>query len=424
MQRVLLIIVQLSILVTLKAQNYSIYGTVKDKNTGEFLIGATIYIKDKNIGTVTNNYGFYSITLQKGEYAIIFSYLGYESTRKDILLNNNSLINVELQIGTRAIEEVVVTPYTKDKNITEIEMSSNKLNIELIKFIPASFGEVDVIKSIQLLPGVQTSNEGTTNLSIRGGSFDQNLIILDEAPVYNPSHALGFFSTFNNKNEISFYDLNAKFNLILNYKNRLYFSTYTGQDHFYYYAIDDNSSMNWGNITSTLRWNHIFNSKIFSNTSLIYSNYDYAYILKDDTRHFRWSSRLNEIDLKTDFDYYINPKNQLRFGISTEFHHYYPGKIEPRDSTSITKAFSLNDKKALISSMYIHNTQKITNKISFSYGLRYSAFLMLGDGIMYNYSPNMERIIDSLYYKNGELIQFYHDLEPRISIRLLKEPYW
>jgi hypothetical protein len=222
---------------------------------------------------------------------------------------------------------------------------------------------------------------------------------------------------FTNKNEISFYDLNAK----VNYKiknNHFYLSAYSGHDHFYYYSIDNNASMDWGNQTGTARWNHVFNSKLFSNTMFIYSKYDYSYILKDDSRHFKWSSNLQEVDIKSDFDYFINPSNHLKFGISLEKHKYFPGKIEPRDSTSLTKPFELDNQKSLESSLYISNEQKINDNISISYGLRYPMFFLLGESTVYSYSTDMS-IIDSVHYGKGELIKFYSGLEPRFDLRYL-----
>jgi hypothetical protein len=497
------------------AQNYSIYGTVKDNTSGELLIGATIIIKEHNIGTVTNSYGFYSITLPEGEYILSYSFLGYISTSKTINLSDNLSINIELQIRTTEINEVVVYSERQNKNVININLSSQRIDIEKIRSIPAIAGEVDIIKSLQLLPGIQTSNEGTTNLSVRGGSFDQNLILLDEAPVYNPVHSLSFFSSFNpdaiknvevykggfpsnyggrlssvidirmkegnnkatsikggigliasrltiespiikdkssfilsgrysylglvvnslgslgqslgirslnnfkNDNEVYFYDLNAKINYKLNKKDHLYLSSYSGRDHFYFFSIDDNSSLDWRNTTGTIRWNHIFNTKIFTNTTFIFSRYNYNYILKDDARHFQWFSELKEYDLKSDFDYYLNPNNHIKFGMSSEYHKYWPGEIEPRDTASITRAYALDMQKALNISMYIDNQHKVTNKLLLRYGLRYTGHFVIGEGTVYNYSALTRDILDTTYFGNGELIQFYGGLEPRISLRYL-----
>ncbi len=493
------------------AQKRTIYGYIKDKTTGESLIGATVSIDDKSNGTASNNFGFYSITLPDGKKRIKFSYVGYQTFSKEIELHSETNLNIELEAKDSKVEEVTVTA-SKNNRVTNNEMGSQTLSIASIKQMPAALGEPDLVKSLQLLPGIQATNEGTTNLSIRGGSFDQNLFLLDDAPVYNPSHALGFFSVFNSdaiksvkvyksgfpaqyggrlssvvdihmkegnnqklsgsggvgliasrltlegpiikdkasfivsgrysyagltangagllgqslrigslrnfnaNNEISFYDFNAKVNYKINDKNHLFLSAYTGSDHFFYYAIDDNSSMDWGNITGTARWNHVFSPKLFANTMSIFSKYNYSYILKDDARHFKWSSNLQEMDVKTDFDYFLNQNNHIKFGISAENHHYSPGKVEPRDSTSITKAFTLDRQRAIISTAYLNNEQKISDKIGVDYGLRYSAFFLLGKSTVYSYSPEME-IIDSVNYSSGELVKFYHSLEPRLSLK-------
>lgn len=493
------------------AQKHTLFGYIRDAKTGESLIGATISVNDKAMGTTSNNYGFYSITIPDGKQRIKCSYIGYQTFDKEVEVHSQTTFNIELEVKDSKLQEVVVTG-TKNNRVLNNEMGSQSLSMSAIRQMPAVMGESDLVKSLQLLPGIQATHEGTTNLSVRGGSFDQNLFLLDDAPVYNPSHALGFFSVFNSDaiksvkvykasfpaqyggrlssvvdihmkegnskefsasggigliasrltlegpivkdkasfilsgrysyagltangagllgqslrigslmdfnahNEINFYDLNAKVNYKVNDKNHLFLSAYTGSDHFFYYAIDDNSSMDWGNITGTARWNHVFNSRLFANTMLIYSKYDYSYILKDDARHFKWSSDLKEMDVKTDFDYFLNPNNHLKFGISAENHHYFPGKVEPRDATSITKPFTLDKQRAVISTAYLSNEQRISDKIGLDYGLRYSAFFLLGESTVYTYSPEME-MIDSVSYSGGELVKFYHSLEPRLSLR-------
>lgn len=496
----------------LLAQKHTIFGTISDLENGEHLIGATISIKDKNIGALTNNYGFYSLTIPEGSYNIAISFIGYQTITSNVNLSRDTSINVGLKSEITSLNEVIIEA-KNNNNVFITQMGSHSLNLNTIKLTPSAVGEIDLIKNLQLLPGVQTANEGTTNLSVRGGSFDQNLFLLDDAPVYNPSHALGFFSTFNpdaissvkiyktafpaqyggrlssiidirmkegnnqklsssggigliasrisiegplkkdqasfiisgrysyaglmanslgslgqalrigslrdfeNNNEINFYDINAKGNYKIK-NNHFYLSAYSGRDHFYYYSIDNNASMDWGNLTTTARWNHVFDSRLFSNTMVVYSSYNYSYILKDDARHFKWSSNLQEMDIKSDFDYFINPSNHFKFGISLEKHKYFPGKIEPRDSTSLTKPFELDDQKSLESSLYISNEQKISDKISLSYGLRYSMFFLLGESMVYSYSDDMS-VIDSTHYRNGELIQFYNGLEPRVDLRYL-----
>jgi hypothetical protein len=510
MKELLIILFIMSAMIA-SAQKQTLFGYIRDAKTGESLIGATLLINDNGIGTLSNNYGFYSIRITQGRLHLKCSFLGYESFTKEIELYSQTNLDIELQAKESKLNEVVIKS-TLNNRVANNEMNSQNLNVSAIRQMPATMGESDLVKSLQLLPGIQATNEGTTNLSVRGGSYDQNLFLLDDAPVYNPSHALGFFSVFNtdaiksvkiykasfppqyggrlsslvdihmkegnNKqfstsggigliasrltlegpiakdkasfiisgrysyagltansagllgqslrvgslmdfeanNEINFYDLNAKVNYKFNDNNHLFFSAYSGADHFFYYAIDDNSSMDWGNITATTRWNHVFNSRLFANTMLIYSKYDYSYILKDDARHFKWSSDLKEMDVKTDFDYFLNPDNHIKFGFSAENHQYFPGKVEPRDSTSITKPFTLDKQHAIISTAYLNNEQKISDNVGLDYGLRFSAFFLLGESTVYSYSSEMEKT-DSVNYSSGELVKFYHSLEPRLSLR-------
>ena len=377
-------------------------------------------------------------------------------------------------------------------------------------------GEPDVLKSLQLLPGVQTAGEGSANLCVRGGSFDQNLIILDESPVYNPSHALGFFSTFNtdalnnvsfykgafpaqyggrlssivditmregnykkfaanvgigllasritlegpivkdkasfiisgrysyagqtlnllgkfgqeviqlwelrnfnDQNKINFYDLNAKINYRINDKNHLYLSTYTGGDRFYSYSLNNSNSLEWGNTTSTLRWNHIFNSSLFSNFTGYYSNYNYSYAINDDLKNFVWKSNIQEAGVKADFSAYLNPSNHVKYGAATVYHYFSPGTIVPKSAQSSVKPFALSSKNALEISAYISNEHKMTDRLSLDYGLRYAGFINIGPDTVFKYNEEKTQVTGFETYKSGEVIKFYHSLEPRISARYL-----
>ena len=495
--------------ITLFSQTYTLHGVITDANNGERLIGATIFSPNTNSYATSNSYGFYSLEIPKGKSTFKVSYLGYKTYSNTLNAADNISLNINLIEDSRSLNEILIR--AKGKNdITNSEPGSHILNLDRIKKMPAVAGEVDILKSLQLLPGIQTSHEGTTNLSIRGGSHDQNLFLLDDAPIYNPSHALGFFSVFNpdaiknvkvyksfipsqfggrlssvvdvrmkegnNKeqkvsggigliasrftieapivkekssfmlsgrysyagltantlgsglqslgisslnnfspnNEINFFDINAKVNVELNENNHLYFSTYVGRDHFFYIDIDDSSSMDWGNVIGNLRWNHTFNSKLFSNTMLVYSKYDYSYILKDDTREFKWFAEMQEFDLKSDFDFYINSSNHLKFGFAVENHFYEPGKLTPRNAESITKGFELDGRKTIEGSIYINNTQKIGANLKVNYGFRYSSFFLLGNAAVNQYDEDFN-ITATKEYKKGELVKFYHGLEPRIS---------
>ena len=499
---------------SLFAQKLSVYGSVKDALTGEKLIGAVVLVKETNQVVVANNYGFYSISPNSGKCTIVCSYLGYSVFTKPIEIEKSIRLDIELSPQVKSLDEVTVQGNKSALNSTSV--SKNVIGIKQIKSIPSMTGEPDVLKSLQLLPGVQTAGEGSTNLSVRGGSFDQNLIVLDEAPVYNPSHALGFFSTFNtdalnnvsfykgafpaqyggrlssivditmregnykkyaanvgigllaskvtlegpivkdkasfiisgrysyagqtlnlaglfgqevlqiwelrnfnDQNKINFYDLNAKVNYRINDKNHIYFSTYTGGDRFFSYSLNNNNSLEWGNTTSTLRWNHIFNSRLFSNFTSYYSNYNYSYFIADDLKNFDWKSNIQEAGLKADFSAYLNTSNHLKFRVSSVYHYFAPGEISPRSVSSSIKPFALSTKNALEVSAYISNEQKVSDRLSLDYGLRYAGFINMGADTVFQYNEEKTRVTGFKAYGSGELVNYYQSFEPRISARYL-----
>ena len=510
----LLLFIGLFFSTSLFAQKLTVYGSVKDALTGENLIGAVVIIKETNQVVVANNYGFYSISPTSGKCTIICSYLGYTVFTKTIEIGKSMKLDIELSPQIKSLDEVTIQGNKSTLNSTSV--SKNVIGIKQIKSITSMTGEPDVLKSLQLLPGVQTAGEGSTNISVRGGSFDQNLIILDEAPVYNPSHALGFFSTFNtdalnnvsfykgafpaqyggrlssivditmkegnykkyaanvgigllasrltlegpivkdkasfiisgrysyagqtlnlaglfgqevlqlwelrnfnDQNEINFYDLNAKINYRINDRNHIYFSTYTGGDRFYSYSLNNNNSLEWGNTTSTLRWNHIFSSSLFSNFTSYYSNYNYSYFIADDLKNFDWKSNIQEAGLKADFTAYLNSWNHIRFGAATVYHYFEPGRIMPRSDRSSVKPFSLGTKNTLEISTYISNEQKLTDRLSLDYGLRYAGFINIGQDTVFQYNEEKTQVTGFRAYKSGEIVQFYQSIEPRVSARYL-----
>ena len=491
---------------------YTISGVISEKGSGESLIGASLVCRQQMKGTVSNNFGFYSLTIPEGKYSFEASFIGFEKYEKVLIFDKNIRLDIQLSSEAASLNEVVVRARKQTENIDNVSMSTQEMGIETIKSMPALLGETDVLKSLQMLPGVTSSGDASANLNVRGGSYDQNLILLDDAPIYNPSHALGFFSVFNpdaiknveiykggmpaqygdrlssvvdirmkdgnmeefhgaasvgsiasrislegpikkNKasfilsgrysyagnvadnivnlakevglksdyregNDVSFYDLNLKMNYKINANNRLFFSAYTGRDEFYFRLIDEKSSMDWGNVTSTLRWNHIFNERLFSNTTLVYSNFDYSYYIKDDIRNFEWSSDLKEFDVKMDFDYFLNPLNRMKFGFSLNYHDIQPGKIAPRSANSITKPYSLDRNTSLEPAVYFSHNIDFSDQFSLQYGVRYSGFANIGAGIVYDYAnENREKVIGSKTYNKGDVQSFFHGLEPRLNMR-------
>ena len=480
-------------------QKFTLNGYIKDAANGEALIGATVYITEIEGGTTTNVYGFYSITLPPGDYSLEYRFVGYEAQKKRISLNSNMREDMELRSDSKQLEEIVVTDEADDANISSVEMSTNKLDIQTIKRLPAFLGEVDVLKSIQLLPGVSTVGEGAAGFNVRGGNIGQNLVLLDEAPVYNSSHLLGFFSVFNpdavkdtklykgaipaqfggrlaslldvrmkegnskrfsasggigtvfsrlaleapiikdkssfilagrrsyvdllarpfiDDAALNFYDVTLKTNYDLNENNRLYLSGYLGRDNF---EFDANQGINWGSQTATLRWNHLFNDRLFSNFSAVYSNYDYELAFGDDALdRFNWESHVENYILKSDLTYFINNANEVNFG--AQFIYY---KFRPAEALGISNGdavdISIEEKHNLESAIYVGNKQEVNSRLSLEYGLRLSTFHYFGPGTVYTYdeAPAGERRepASSEVFDSGEVIESFSNLEPRFSFK-------
>lgn len=467
---------------------YTVSGTVKQKSSGETLIGVTVVVAQQpTMGVITNEYGFYSISLPKGSYTLRFSYVGYQQQTVAVNLDANEKVNVELSDDI-SLQEVVVTSRKDDDNLTQAVMGTETLNMKTASKIPVVFGEKDLVKTIQLMPGVKSNGEGSNGFSVRGGATDQNLILLDEAPVYNASHLLGIFSTFNsdaikdatiikgnspaqfggrlssvldvkmkegnNKNyqvsggiglissrltiegpvqkskssfiisgrrtyadlfarlssdlkdtKLYFYDLNMKANLEINDKNKLFFSGYFGKDVL---GISTLFNSKWGNSTGTLRWNSVISSKLFSNTSFIYSNYDFNVGFKSDGAETNFNSHIKDLNLKQDFTYFANVKNNIRFGFNIIHHTITPTKAGGTDIVSDKK-----DRKGMENAVYVANSYKATERLSLDYGLRFSFYNVLG-GDTYNVYRNNE-LVNSIALARGKVGKTYTNWEPRFS---------
>lgn len=474
-------------------QKYQVSGTVKDQKNGELLIGVNVKVaEDPSINVIANEYGFYSLSLPEGNYKVIISYPGYKDFEQQITVNQNTKLDLPLspqeQIS-KAIDEVVITGIKKDKNLTSAQMGSETLNIKNIEKLPVLFGEKDVMKTIQLLPGIKSNGEGSSGFSVRGGATDQNLILLDEAPVYNASHLLGFFSTFNsdalkdasiikgnspaqyggrlssvmdvkmkdgnNKdyninggiglissrlsvegpiqkekssfivsgrrtyadlflktspeykdNKLYFYDLNLKANYQINENNRLYLSGYFGRDVL---GLGNTFSTDWGNTTATLRWNSILNSKLFSNTSFIYSNYDYKISLRSNDNTFGLNSKIQDWNLKQDFTWFAGNKHSVRFGLQSIYHTITPSSAS---GTSVS-SYPRNPRKSWENALYINDDFKATEALTINYGARLSMFSILGGDTFNTYENGV--LTDSQFLEKGKFGKTYVNIEPRVS---------
>ena len=488
----------------LSQDKVTLNGYIRDESNGEELLGVTIYIPSLKAGTITNDYGFYALTVPPGSYEIQFTYIGYKQVTKTVALTANTVLNIEMQTDAQLIEEIVIEEKPLDENVTAIQMSKNTLNMNQVRKLPALFGEIDIIKNIQMLPGVITAGEGSSSFFVRGGSADQNLILIDEAPVYDPSHLFGLFSVFNadvikdselykggipsrfggrlssilevrtkdgnnrefdvtggigtlasriavegpivkekssfivsarrsyvdvflkaanEDNLVHFYDVNAKINWKANNNNRFFAAFYTGRDVF---NFDDNFGFAWGNKTATFRWNHLFNERMFSNTSLIASNFDYKLELQDAVQGFRWVSNLQEFSFKNDLSYSLNTRSELSFGYHLTGRRFSPGEISPNSTASIFQTVKLEHMYALDHGIYVSNLHTLSDWITLDYGARLSIFQNIGPGNVYLYEDPKDNIdivrTDTLTYDNWESIRTYVNLEPRFALRyLLKE---
>ncbi len=469
------------------AQKFTVSGHLKDQDSGESLIGATAFHAKSASGTSANTHGFYSITLPRDSVFLFYSYVGYQHQVIKFYLRKDTSINIFLESST-VLDEVVVNASKADA-IHEINrMSTISIPVHQIKALPAFFGETDVMKVLQLMPGVQSGSEGSSGLYVRGGGPDQNLILLDGVPVYNASHLFGFFSVFNadalnhvelikggfparyggrlssvidinmkdgNMKEVKgegsigliaskisvegpiqkdktsflisarrtyidilaqpiikaasegynagyfFYDLNVKVNHIINNKNRLYLSTYTGDDKAYAkekdFYVDNNTrtdyrnefGLRWGNIITAMRWNKIISPKLFGNFTGTFSRYRFEIFdqyeetrttpgqPKEETFYKnRYTSGIRDWAAKADFDFLPSPDHYIRFGANLIAHKFSPGVYTLRSNeeadTTAGAAVTTTEEFAL----YAEDDWKISTSLKLNAGVHASAFLV------------------------------------------------
>jgi hypothetical protein len=486
-------------------EKFTLNGYIKDSATGESLIGATLLSKTQSKTVASNQYGFYSITLPKGNYKLLVSFVGYLPLEFEVNLNYNQSKNFNLIPLASLMQEVVVSSKKRDNNVKTAQMGKFDLSIANIKSLPAFLGEVDILKAIQLLPGVRNAGEGNAGFYVRGGGPDQNLILLDDAVVYNPGHLFGFFSIFNsdaiknvslikggmpaqyggrlssvvditmkegnyNRTEVDagiglissrlsvqgplkkekasyivsarrtyidvltkpfikktnsfygsgyfFYDLNVKMNFKLTEKDRLFISGYFGRDQFDFRNSDRDfsTSIPWGNSTATVRWNHIFNKKLFANTTIVYNDYNFALEGRQSNFNIKFASGIRDVTAKTDFDWFASPEHKIKFGLQYTYHTFFPSVLTGTQDSVTFKPNNAQVKYANEYAIYIQDDWEISKKFKLNYGLRYSIFQQVGPFTKYTTDANGNRI-DSVFFRSGQTLKTYGGLEPRITAR-------
>lgn len=477
---------------------HSLSGTISDEATGETLIGATVMLSGEGgaiiAGAATNEYGFYSITVAAGTYQVKCTYIGYTAKSATVTLQADQKMDLRLGAGTE-LKEVEITGEQKGVELQRANIGTERMDMKDVEKLPMIFGERDVLKAIQLLPGVKSAGDGNAGFYVRGGSADQNLILLDEAPVYFASHLLGFFSTFNtnaikdvqlykgsmpaqyggrlasvldirmkegndqklggsgsiglissnltvegpikkdkasfivaarrtyadlflklsgdeaiSNNKLYFYDLNAKVNVKLGEKDRLFLSGYSGQDIL---GLGSSMQVDWGNTTATARWNHLYSPRLFSNTSLIYSNFDYGIALKVAESGVDITSRIRDLHLTHEFSYYPNTNSKWKFGFSTIRHLVTPGKVENQSATNANER-TIQDQQTWENAVFVSLDQTVNTRLTMNAGLRVSALSVLGKGDFYTFD-DAGAVSSTTTYGTGAFVKTYVNPEPRLS---------
>ncbi|HEY4935910.1 MAG TPA: TonB-dependent receptor [Puia sp.] len=491
-------IILLSELASYGQIRHTISGTVKENRTGETLIGASVYLLElPRSASLSNAYGFYSITAPAGHYTLVISFAGFMPDSVKIDLDRDLSRAIEMIQRNTELQEVVVSSVRQTDNVTKPLMGVMKLSVKEIQDLPVIFGEKDILKSLQLLPGVQSASDGSSGFYVRGGTMDQNLILLDEATVYNPSHLLGFFSTFNSdaikdvtlykgaipaeyggrlasvldvrmnegnskeyqvsgglglissrlniegpiekdngsfivsarrtyadlflklskdtntrNSSLYFYDINAKANYKLGDKDHIYLSGYFGKD---FLGLGNSFGIDYGNSTATFRWNHILNSRLFSNTSLIYSKYNYDIDVTSGNNDVAINSYIRDYHFKEDMQYFVGPGNKINFGLDVIGITTSPGVITAAPQSDNFNSTSVPDKHAIESALYFSQELSLSDKLNVNYGLRASLFTILGPGAFYTYDSS-GNAVDTANYGSGQVVKNYFNLEPRFSM--------
>lgn len=488
----------------ISAQNHSLSGSVKDATNGETIIGATIFLPELNKSVSTNAYGFFSLSAPSGTYSVICSYTGYKTISQQIDLSKDVSLNLSFTPAETNLEEVEISTKGSNQNVKSTQMGVVQLDMAEIKKIPAFMGEVDILKTIQLLPGIKNAGDGNTGFYVRGGGPDQNLILLDEANIYNASHLLGFFSVFNGdaiksvnlykgnmpaqyggrlssvldismkdgnnqrfevdggigviasrltiqgpilKNKASFiisgrrtyvdviakpwidksdfkgtsyffYDLNGKLNYTINDKNKLFLSGYFGRDKFVYNDTegDFNTKIPWGNASACLRWNHVASSKLFTNLSAVFTNYDFSFGAQQQDFELVINSGITDYNLKYDISYYPNARHNFKTGVNYIFHTFVPTSVSAKQGSTVFDLGKIIKLYSHDAAIYVSDDWELSQKLKLNLGLRFSNFTQIGPFTRY-IKDDFGKIYDTVSYRNREIVANYNGLEPRFSAR-------
>lgn len=497
MKHLFTVIILFTSIAAFSQKKYVFSGKIYSEGDNTPLAGVAIAAKEHTQSAgFSDAAGSFSLQLPSGEYSIIFKLLGYDTKHLKIRIDKDLSQDIVLTKDIVSLKEIEVLAVKSDDNVKRVQSGVEKLEIESMNKIPVLFGERDILKTIQLLPGVQTAGEGNIGFYVRGGSSDQNLILLDNATVYNPSHLFGFFSTFNSdavdnmtiykgsmpaqyggrlsstldvsmrdgdlKNyhmnggiglissrltlegpiqkekssfivsarrtyadalartvgveqvkgsTLYFYDLNAKLTYALSNKDKLTLTAYHGKDKL---GLDQIATMDWGNTIAALKWNHIFDSKKVSTTTLSYTDYKYN-VSVDLTTGLNVMSRIRDINFNQDFVFYPNEKNLIRFGFNSIYHQIVPGELVSKDPSQL-KVSPYAHRYSWENTLYASNDMKLSDKLEFSYGVRLSSFSVLGGSDYYTFNEEDQSIKDTIATKRGEFLKTYWSIEPRLSV--------
>lgn len=477
-------------------------GFITDGKTGENVVAANVAVEKSSINVLTDQYGYFSLSLPKGRYVIDIQSLGMKDTKRQVQLYGDGKLNIDMQSQILTIRNVVISSQ-KISNVKGTQMGLQKIDIKTIKQVPVVFGEADILRVITTLPGVKTVGEASTGLNVRGGSTDQNLILFNDATIYNPSHFFGMFSAFNpelvkdvelykssiparyggrlssvlnintregNKKKLSggagiglltsrinlegpvindktsfiigarttyanwllnilpdqyknskagFYDLNLNLTHELNKKNTFYFTGYLSKDRF---NLNSDTVYGYSNTNLSLKWKHIFNNKV---SSVVAGGTDqYSYNISSNRlplNAYKMGFDIHQTYFKAHFNYYLNNKHTIDFGLNTIYYKLNPGYFNPDGKSSLVVPDQLDAEQALESALYVNDKYNVTAAFTLEGGIRYSVYNYLGPKTVNTYAPGLpiteSNMTGTIAYEKGKFIKTYSGTEYRFSAR-------